>query len=353
MMQLERLSNLELLRILSMFGVLTSHSLMAMYNLHTANFSIENELRIYIMNASVLAVNCFILISGYFQIKQSWKGFIKFLSPCFVYSLFFSFVAFCNGDMGIMEMIRRSMFPLTETNMWFIITYLGLFLISPLLNAAFNSQDNHQRVITLIGLLIVDVYLGYIHQSKEITIDGYHLVHFIVVYYIGSFIHSINFTVNKRKWSMLLFLLLLLMTGCHMIKMIFPPISIIYSMRYNSPFVLLTSIVVFLFFSQLKYQSKKINWIASSVFSVYIISEQPFVKTLFYNGLRTFQQNYNEYQVAIVIPIIMIIFYFICIFIDKIRIKVFASIEVFVSNKIIKIFEKVYLSNNIKNNQFY
>lgn len=73
MAKLERQSNLELLRILSMFGVLTSHSLTAMYDLHTANFSLPNEIRVYIMNASVLAVNCFVLISGYFQIKQSWR----------------------------------------------------------------------------------------------------------------------------------------------------------------------------------------------------------------------------------------------------------------------------------------
>lgn len=50
MAKLERQSNLELLRILSMFGVLTSHSLTAMYDLHTANFSLPNEIRVYIMN---------------------------------------------------------------------------------------------------------------------------------------------------------------------------------------------------------------------------------------------------------------------------------------------------------------
>lgn len=148
MAKLERQSNLELLRILSMFGVLTSHSLTAMYDLHTANFSLPNEIRVYIMNASVLAVNCFVLISGYFQIKQSWRGFVKLLSPCFFYVLFFSLIAFFMGKMNIKEMVIRSIFPLTETNMWFLITYFGLFLLSPLLNTAFNAQDKIQRIIT-------------------------------------------------------------------------------------------------------------------------------------------------------------------------------------------------------------
>ena len=43
-----RQSNFELLRILCMFGVLTSHSLMAMYDLQTANFSFANEMRIHL-----------------------------------------------------------------------------------------------------------------------------------------------------------------------------------------------------------------------------------------------------------------------------------------------------------------
>ena len=77
-----RQSNFELLRILCMFGVLTSHSLMAMYDLQTANFSFANEMRVFVMHASCLAVNCFVMISGYFQIRQSWRGFIDLLAPC-------------------------------------------------------------------------------------------------------------------------------------------------------------------------------------------------------------------------------------------------------------------------------
>lgn len=96
-------------------------------------------------------------------------------------------------------MVIRSIFPLTETNMWFLITYFGLFLLSPLLNTAFNAQDKIQRIITLICLLFIDVYLGYMHQSKEITIDGYHLIHFVVIYYLGSFVKSINLKISNLR----------------------------------------------------------------------------------------------------------------------------------------------------------
>ena len=41
-------------------------------------------------------------------------------------------------------------------------------------------------------LIIVDVYIGYVHQSKEITIDGYHLVHFITLYVLASTLRRIH-----------------------------------------------------------------------------------------------------------------------------------------------------------------
>ena len=89
MAKLERQSNLELLRILSMFGVLTSHSLTAMYDLHTANFSLPNEIRVYIMNASVLAVNCFVLISGYFQIQTELERICEIVITLFLLCFIF------------------------------------------------------------------------------------------------------------------------------------------------------------------------------------------------------------------------------------------------------------------------
>ena len=41
-------------------------------------------------------------------------------------------------------------------------------------------------------LIIVDVYIGYMHQSKEITIDGYHLVHFITLYVLASTLRRLH-----------------------------------------------------------------------------------------------------------------------------------------------------------------
>ena len=69
-----RQSKFELLRIICMVGVITGHALQSLYELHTANFSVLNTAQILLMNICIVAVNCFVMISGYFRIRQSWKG---------------------------------------------------------------------------------------------------------------------------------------------------------------------------------------------------------------------------------------------------------------------------------------
>lgn len=187
-----RLSNFELLRIICMFGVLTSHSLMAMYDLHTTNFSFLNELRVFAMNASCLAVNCFVMISGYFHIHQSWKSFWGLVSPCLFWVFVCSGLAFLYSECTLIEFVKSILFPMTETGLWFIKAYFALYLLAPLLNSGIDNMCKKQLKWSCMMLIIVDVYIGYIHQSKEITIDGYHLVHFITLYVLASTLRRIH-----------------------------------------------------------------------------------------------------------------------------------------------------------------
>lgn len=181
-----RQSNFELLRIICMFGVLTSHSLMSMYDLHTPNFSMANELRVFLMNASCLAVNCFVMISGYFQIRQSWKSFVGLIFPCLFWSIFCTGFALLNAECTSLFALKNILFPLTETGLWFMKAYFALYLISPLLNSGINSMSDSLLKKNAVLLIIVDVYIGYMHQSQEVTIDGYHLIHFISLYVVSS-----------------------------------------------------------------------------------------------------------------------------------------------------------------------
>lgn len=342
-----RLSNFELLRIFCMLGVLTSHSLMAMYNLHTTNFSISNELRVFFMNTSCLAVNCFIMISGYFQIRQSWKGFVGLISPCVFWTIICCGIAYCFNECTFIDLVKRVVFPLIENGLWFLTAYFALYLISPLLNTGINNLDNNQLKYSCLMLLIIDVYLGYMHQSPEITTDGYHLIHFITLYIFASTLKRIRIKLLANnmliKLGGITILIITLMTLLHMVKMIFPPIAIIYSMRYNSPMILIASMLLFLLFANIKINSKFINYISSSVLSVYLISSLPFFGSRYYKSIIQLNESYHGIYALLLIVGTMISFYAYCILIDKLRILLTKPLEC----KIITFFEKITL--NVRN----
>lgn len=333
-----RQSNFELLRIICMFGVLTSHSLMSIYDLHTNHFSVTNELLVFVMNASCLAVNCFVLISGWFQIKQSPKSFYGLWSPCIFWATISCGLAFAFGERSLIEFASMFFFPLTETGCWFLTTYFALFLISPLLNNGINYMDDESIVKVSIFLLLVDVYIGYLHQSKYITIDGYHLVHFVTLYVLGSALRRVRITkLNTRKLALIVIFLIAMMTGLHMCKILFPPTAILYSMRYNSPILLLTSVLAFLMFSTLKFQSKVINWVAGSVLAVYIISTLPFFGPRYYNVLKLIVNNYSGFMAFILVLSSMVAFYFACIIVDKLRVMLCKPLDRCLIDKFVKL----------------
>lgn len=335
-----RQSNFELLRIFCMLGVITGHALQSLYDLHTQNFSVVNTVQIVLMNACVVGVNCFILISGYFRIKQSWKGFLNLYLQLLFYACVSALVClWLRPDQSLLVSLKRIAFPLTESGLWFIAAYVGLYLVAPLLNAALDKQDSRQRSITLVMLLLVDIYIGYMHQTEEVTISGYHLIHFIVMYYLGAWLSEYKPLIIRRKWGGVWLLVILLNTGLHAIKMVFLPIAIIYSMRYNSPMNMLATISFFCWAMTWKVQSAFINKVAVSVLAVYICSE---FFPGYYGPLHWFQNSFPEYLGFALVPLYIILFFAVCIIFDKFRIWVTSPILSALSQRMEKLSKRVF-----------
>lgn len=343
-MQKERESNFELLRILCMWGVLTNHVLQHLYNLHTVNYSVANEFRMSMMNLGIIAVNCFVLISGYFHIRPKWNSFFNLLTQCAFYAFIFSLIGYICREISLLEGIKRTVFPLTESGMWFIPAYLALFLISPLLNAGYIGLNFQSKKIVLFSLVLVDVYVGYIHQRVEITTDGYHLIHFITLYFIGNFIaeykgyiSELKKNVSQRWIAAFVALIVLLMNVFHIVKMEFFPISLVYSLRYNSPVVMLFSVLFFMWVVTWRIKSRVINWVSASVLSVYLIHSQPVVAKYFFPFLQEIQNNYSAIPAFVLIVFTMVLLYLGSILLDKVRMKstsrIVEKISSYVENK--------------------
>lgn len=315
-----RQSNFELLRILCMMGVLVGHVLIVLYQdqIHSVDWSMENQVRVLLLNVCAVALNCFVMISGYFSIQTNGSRLIKFWGTCLWYA---ALVWICLGGSWL-----SLLFPITETGMWFLPCYLALMLVCPLLNAGLAALTD-ERLYKIVALLLaVDLYIGYWHQSVEVGVNGYGIFHFVTVYCLGYVIAHRNICLKHAGlWCTVCFLL---MTGLHAVKMIWPPMSAVYSLHYNSPALIGAAILVFLWAKGLKIQSKGINWVASSVFAVYLVHCNAKVLPLFRQALWNVKEADDSQMMTLAMMTGLIVAIFVgCILIDKVRMWVFGLME--------------------------
>lgn len=260
-----RESNYELLRLISMFMIVLYHLL-----LYIAYPFSHNIIYKSLWLPLHVAVVCFVLISGYFQIKPTIRGVIKLLMPLviFYYPLFF-IESYISGGFSAKSLL----FP----PYWFIRVYLYLFLFSPVINHYIKDLNAIKRLYLLAVLGFIAIYMAMV-GDKSLS-DGKNLVFFIFIYVIGNTIKVYSEKIRNIKTIPLLISYILgnifLVVMCIHDDLIY---KIVWNLAYPycSPLLVINAICLFLLFGRMKFKSRIINWAASSSLAIYIIHQQHF-----------------------------------------------------------------------------
>lgn len=274
----ERDSNMELLRIICMLFILIHHFIIhALYPDLLVRDGVMNGYRIacILINGFVyVGVNCFILISGYYGIKCRFRSLFNLYCICVFFALLTTlmktFVTDVQFDRSLLYTI---LLPFSHSDWWFIKCYVALFLISPILNKAAQNLDRNEFVTAIVLLTVLNIYLGY--YWHEHNVDGYNLMQFIYVYFIGAFLKRFPLKQLDRKNSMLLYL------SCALLWSLITVLSVRWrvphwiSFYYNNPLVVLAAIGLFVFMTRIEIRSYAINAIASSVLAAYLVQDVP------------------------------------------------------------------------------
>jgi surface polysaccharide O-acyltransferase-like enzyme len=144
---LVRQSNIELLRILAMILIIMHH-----YVIHgTTNFvelpfSVQNVLALFLGAFGRPAMVIFVLICGYFSIKNDFKlpRIVTLIAQVLFYSVFFLLLAIfvlpMNLTIGRHE-ILKAIFPTAYGSYWFFYIIFGTILLSPFINKLLFEPD--------------------------------------------------------------------------------------------------------------------------------------------------------------------------------------------------------------------
>ncbi len=293
----ERNLNIELLRIIAIIMVLMLH-----FNADALHpdviwqgktpfswLAVDGHL---IESFCIAAVNIFVLISGYFSIRLSFHSVIRLYLRCLIIGLitYLAYV-FITGDSISLSAIAGRFLAFTHNHWWFVISYLGLMAISPILNAGCAALDKRTYLYMLIMLSVVMLYFGW-WKHMEATHNGYSLINFIYLYTIARYIrlHVPHDFVVMHRW---LWFTLFIISGLCITFGAFFYQDRLY--QYDSPLTILSAIFILLFFIAIPFHSNKVNWVATSVFSAYLIQESPyFGKLWLYPLIREAIQNNHD-----------------------------------------------------------
>ena len=160
-MENERNSNHELMRIVTMFMIVFYHVIVhgKVIENSVGSFNVLFYRTIYFF--TMVHVNSFILLTGYYQstskFKQSkiWKVINANLFYKLMILLIFSYFGYITLDKFILV---NQLFPFETTENWYIKYYILILMISPFLNKALSSftKDDLKRLL-LVSLFIFSI----------------------------------------------------------------------------------------------------------------------------------------------------------------------------------------------------
>ncbi len=316
-MECKRQSNFELLRIFSMMLILVHHQICHGIPSSSSIVFLATD------SFAIIGVDLFLLISGFFRIKLTWKSFLNLVFIC----MFYKVVHICVDTFifgihhPLYEWALKPIFVVSRSGGWFVQIYFMLMFISPLLNKALDNLSEKEWRLSLFLLSFISFYLGWaLHNYNDDA--GYTLMNFVYIYVVGAVIkHYELLKRNNMKW---LLGLLLFGTGITFVGMILKA-TINFPMSftaYNSPFVVLTACAVFCLFGKLRIQKSWINKVAMSVLPVYLLTDGGNLSKLFYQWAGGIADVYpSHYAIIIFIAVAVGLIVFIALF-DQIRLRI-------------------------------
>jgi len=316
-----RESNIELARIVAMAAVVLYHFVcwgffpeagMSLETIPSGGKETVMILTIFLM----FGTNLFILISGYFGIRLTWKKFIAYWGLCTFYNLFQIIVA---KDLSISSIAHC--FLISCTKNWFFQAYLWLLLGSVILNAAIESMSAQKlKIVVIVATLLVCISSWFLTNPTHFSGNCLQLFY---MYLIGAYIRRNPQLLEKSKNAILVYLISCVL--CIAFLFVYTKRGTGMAFEHNSPFSIVSSVALFCLFRNIRINNSKIiNTIAAATPAVLFLSDVVFAKQVY--GL-VYQKCQNpSISSALVIMGILLSLFAAAIVTEKIRLLVFGKI---------------------------
>jgi len=325
-----RASNIELLRICCMLMIIAGHVMI----MHETQFSLTNSdeiIDLLFRGTFCVAVNAFILISGFFGVQFKKERLFHLVIQTFFYSAMFMIMAVLLGWHIFNP--RKDFFaflPILTKQYWFVTCYVVLYIISPWLNIWVDSLERLiYKKFLVVGFFIVYLWPTcsfLINSPRFINDSGYGIVNFIYLYMLGRYIrlYFVNRYTLKFYWGGYILSSLALFLCQYGLSWLLG-FEFTSWLSYNTLFCFMGSVCLFMAFKNISFRSSIVNYWAKPCLAVYLIHMAPFVlgKFCIVVGL----QDYHGLSYLVLIFILPVAVYLACAAFEICRLFVFGIIE--------------------------
>lgn len=297
-----RQSNMELLRIMAMFLVLIVHSdylsLGEPTRLELISAPEATLTRIFIEAFSLICVNLFVFISGWFGIKPRRHKFVDLLFQVFYYLTIAFIIAMLTGQVNKDWPSLKEIFVLGN---WFIPAYLMLFLLAPAFNDFVENTGRKRLRTILIVFFAVQTLCGWLGKANFFA-SGYSVISFTGIYLLARYIrkYDIGDNYSPSKLSAIFAGCVFINAGLGFIN-VYSGIYFLSMSPYLNPFTIVATVSLALLFTKFSFQSSVVNFLAQSAFSVYLLHINFNLIDLFMQINQDIFHNYNGIEVIVLI----------------------------------------------------
>lgn len=277
---------------------------------------------------SIVAVNCFVLISGYFlsASRFSAKRLVKLWFQTEVFSvgifMLLCFLPSADTTFGFGKLLSYVL-PVMSNSYWFFTCYFVLIILSPFLNRFINSAE--QKEFKKLLLVLLGVFVGV--SSLDIwndffgTARGYSSVWFVILYLVAAYIR--RFGLPKKPYGIFYVLISVLSVFIYAGLDFLSPRLELFSLargvllRYNSITVFASSVCLFMFFINHPLNCKTIGTkiitgLSASSFGVYLFHDHTEMRSFLWNNVvKLYEKIDNPPKYFLSIAVCLISFFII------------------------------------------
>ncbi|MBQ8859911.1 MAG: acyltransferase family protein [Ruminococcus sp.] len=308
-----RNTSLDLLRVVSMFMILTVHFLGwggAVNSLSMSDINYYLIMPIYFM--SQIGNTLFFLLTGYFtrgNIRLKKMVFLERKTFFYVFLISLAVFLFGLNPDTTLKYVIKSAFPIVFNRYWFVSVYFILCFMAVPLHKGLKQCSRMMALAVIFVLLINNTFL---YPANMTLMQG--ILAFIVGYYLREFK---PFEKWKKSMVALVYLLFVGMYAAEriVIRVIGREHTLLdEGLRYV--LVLLMAVMFFTFFEKLNIKATWPSEISGNIISVYLITACPPIVNLLYVKLIPIEELSTRIWFVVYYLVVNILLFALCIVID-------------------------------------